>query len=195
MKKKFLIFLLFFNHCTVKATLAQTIKNRWQAVASKSIVAFGTHTAINIMHELGHFVVVKTLLATNQKIIEGDSKKLQVNCHILAPFLLSYPQFQNRFYNILINLAGPAGGLLGTYLVLKGENIYAELSKGKNIKEAIKDGIKKKCINNEQPLSLRIPALMHIAKDSCLGFIPLKQLCGCESHGDHLIQDIFGIKK
>lgn len=154
-------------------------------VALKELgILSGTHLALNLAHELGHVIVSKFLLYAGQ-IAPDPTTKIELQNNALFPLCGTYPRFAKSFNNILVELAGPAAGLLAAYCWLKGANIFSELNKNVHPTEAVKNGFKKRLFNSQQSLALRAAIAFNIFGNLAT-LIPSKNPFFNDEHGESL---------
>ena len=98
-----------------------------------------------------------------------------------------YPEFENKKVNALVATAGPIAGILGTYVLLKLNGIYTELTKKQSATQALYTGMKKSCINPEQSKVLGGVVFGHWAAN-LLTLAPYKIIA--PYHGYQICEDL-----
>lgn len=140
MKKNKIILLLLSYHCMAKPFPLS-------AVDVKNLACiYADQVMVGGMHAAGH------LLTARLAVLMGASanNKFAIYSIALTPYLkipfavnLTTPTFRSKKINTLVAIAGPIGGLIGTYLRLKINNISTEYSSEKTIYQNIKVGLAK----------------------------------------------------
>lgn len=152
----------------------------WRCV-KESITALGQgyimHYALCAMHELGHIIAAQAALkagCTPMKSTEQDPNPSSTKLvFTLVGADAHYPEFTDARINAIINAAGPLCGILGIYGCLKLLNIIIEAQKTNDAYSALKTGLRKNLINEEQPLTTRSAAVLHILANT-IGSVPFK---------------------
>lgn len=147
---------------------------------------YGTHYLVSfyttLAHEYGHKIAAKLLYGVDSTVgltptwvgVDGYTK---YHSPIPATGLKS----------ALVFLAGPVCGLACGYTILKAYNVLSEYyDQGKNVKNALKDGIKKSVLNADQCIELRSGVVLD-AYMELINIMPFTTADGSKSDGAYLV--------
>lgn len=173
----------------IKANIAEySIKN--------IVIPVAAHLALGLSHEFGHWLASHLLLQAKASTNRDAENTIELVGSALVPLLATYPTFSKAEHRVIAELSGPVAGLATSYASLKLINVYQELRKGKNWKQALRDGFNKKLINAEQPRMFQMIAGLH-AVGNLATLLPFKtpKIPGLfpESqslHGQRIFQDL-----
>lgn len=115
------------------------------------------HLGLGLAHQLGHILVAQLLLKCGAEPLSagnrGPNQPIGIDWFLRVSG--TYPEFKSELLNALVELSGPAAGLVASYAALKATNIATELSHEKSLMKAIKKGLKKPFLHDEQSTCIK----------------------------------------